>query len=370
VSGNVYNDLDGNGLKTGHEPGLANWVINLEDSSGTVLASVNSDANGNYSFTGVGSGSYQVAEVQQTNWVQTQPLYPTVYSFTVQSGHNLIALNFGNHYAPFIGETQVIDNGQAGYSETGTWSTVVGGFNGTNRVARTVHSGGATATATWDFTGVTNSLVDVWVTYAGKSNYSHAAPFKIYDGGTSLGTQSIDEHILVTDTSHPQSQGSYGGVGWLELGSFVINNGEVKVVLNNLASGNFVDADGVLIVDHGGGKPVGLGPAPIIDSTTVSSTKLPIGTLDVSQVTGGSNTKNGSANGTGNPLKIAISGVTQAPAINVVYSEAPTQGGTTTVGILDTALSQTGNGSTDKNGTSDVITSLAKDLLSGKNGKA
>ena len=40
------------------------------------------DSNGNYSFTGVGGGSYEVAEVVQTSWVQTQPLYPTVYTFT------------------------------------------------------------------------------------------------------------------------------------------------------------------------------------------------------------------------------------------------------------------------------------------------
>jgi protocatechuate 3,4-dioxygenase beta subunit len=250
VSGNVYNDLDGNGLRNGSEPGLQGWTVNLEDSSGNILASVVTDPNGNYSFAGVGPGSYQVAEVVQTNWVQTQPLFPTSYSFTTQSGHNLIALNFGDHNAPAINPTQVIDNGQPGYSETGTWSTVVGGFNGTNRVAQTVHSGSATATTTWDFTGVGNGLFDVWVTFAGKSGYSQAAPFTIFDGGTSLGTQSIDESQLVTQGQGGRAQGSYGGVGWIELGSFSISSGEIKVVLNNLASGNFVGADGVLIVKH------------------------------------------------------------------------------------------------------------------------
>ena len=34
VSGNVYNDLDGNGLKGSGEPGLAGWTVDLEDSSG------------------------------------------------------------------------------------------------------------------------------------------------------------------------------------------------------------------------------------------------------------------------------------------------------------------------------------------------
>ena len=77
VTGDIYNDLDGNGLRGKGEPGLAGWTVDLEDSSGNVLATVLTDSNGNYSFTGVGGGSYQVAEVVQSNWVQTQPGYPT-----------------------------------------------------------------------------------------------------------------------------------------------------------------------------------------------------------------------------------------------------------------------------------------------------
>ncbi len=126
-----------------------------------MLATQTTDANGNYTFTGVGPGALSVAEVVQTNWVQTQPLYPTVYTFTGKSGHNLTALNFGDHSSPALSPVTVIDNGQPGYSETGSWSTAVGGFNGTNRVARTVTARSATATATWDFTGVAARLVRV-----------------------------------------------------------------------------------------------------------------------------------------------------------------------------------------------------------------
>ena len=48
----------------------------------------------------------------------------------------------------------MIDNGQPGYSETGSWSTVLGGFNGTNRVAKTTIGKAATATAAWNFTRI------------------------------------------------------------------------------------------------------------------------------------------------------------------------------------------------------------------------
>ena len=102
VSGNVYNDLNGNGLQERGEPGLQGWTVDLEDCSGNILATVLTDASGNYAFTGVGAGIYQVAQVVQTNWVQTQPLYPTVYSFTTQSGHNLNALIFGDHASPAL----------------------------------------------------------------------------------------------------------------------------------------------------------------------------------------------------------------------------------------------------------------------------
>jgi protocatechuate 3,4-dioxygenase beta subunit len=67
-----------------------------------VIATQTTDANGNYTFTGVGPGTLSLAEVVQTNWVQTQPLYPTVYTFTGKSGRNLTALNFGDHASPAL----------------------------------------------------------------------------------------------------------------------------------------------------------------------------------------------------------------------------------------------------------------------------
>ena len=98
--------------------------------------------------------------------MQTQPLYPTVYSFTAKSGHEPERLNFGDHFAPALNPLAVIDNGQPGYAETGTWTTVKGGFNGTNRLAATTHGSTATATASWTFTGLAANQYDVYVTFA------------------------------------------------------------------------------------------------------------------------------------------------------------------------------------------------------------
>ena len=57
--------------------------------------------------------------------------------------------------------------------------------------------------------------------------------------------------------------------------------------------------------------------------------------------------------------------MTQTSPVTVVYSQAPAQSGPASPSIVDLALSQNGKGSA-QNGKTDVITSLALGLLSGK----
>ncbi len=249
ISGNVYNDLNGDGTQQRNEPALAHWTVDLLNTSGNVAAAAVTDKWGNYSFSGVFPGTFTVAQVIPAGWVQTQPLYPTGYTITTQSGQNINCLVFGDHSSPSLNPTATLDNGQPGYAETGTWTTATGGFNGTNRYARTART--ATATATWTFAGLASGHYDVYITYASQCNDSESAPFSVYDGSKKLGTTSIDESILVTQSHGCLSQGSYGGVGWLDLGTFSIASGTLKVLLTNQANGNAVDADGVLIVWDG-----------------------------------------------------------------------------------------------------------------------
>ena len=243
----------------------------------------------------------------------------------------------------------MIDNGQPGYSETGSWSTVTGGFNGTNRVARTLRPSGASATATYDFTGLpTGTTYYVYITYAGKSMYSTAAPFSV--NGSSA--QFINESILVTQSQGGRAAGSYGGVGWLELGTYADSStGELSVVLNNNAAGNYVDADAVLII------PDGTVPAAIIGNSPSAGagSGAAMGTVPAAT------TSNGQTTGT---PTVAISGVTgSTSAVTVVYSaDPPAQGAATTSTIVDLALSQNSDSSTSAS--SDVIGTLAADVLS------
>jgi len=96
VTGEVYNDLNGNGNLDPGEPGLQGWTVNLLDPSGNTVATTTSDANGNYEFDNLFPGTFTVEEILQSGWTQTQPDNPNYYQFTAQSGMNETGLNFGN----------------------------------------------------------------------------------------------------------------------------------------------------------------------------------------------------------------------------------------------------------------------------------
>jgi subtilisin family serine protease len=85
IKGIKWNDQNGDGVQDPDEPGLANWTIYLDDNNNNKLdqgeISVVTDADGNYSFTDLEPGTYNVAEVVQTGWQQTSPINPSNKSF-------------------------------------------------------------------------------------------------------------------------------------------------------------------------------------------------------------------------------------------------------------------------------------------------
>jgi len=124
VSGNVYNDLNGNGNQDPGDAGLKGWMVDVINSSGQVVASALTDPNGNYTIGSIGPGSYTLAEVVQSGWVETQPVNPTYYSFTTSSGTNIAGGIFGNFQTVTLsGEVYndlngdgMIDPGDTGFS--------------------------------------------------------------------------------------------------------------------------------------------------------------------------------------------------------------------------------------------------------------
>ena len=60
ISGNVYLDQNRDKTKDGGDISQSGITVNLVDASGAVVATTTTDADGNYSFTGLGDGTYTV----------------------------------------------------------------------------------------------------------------------------------------------------------------------------------------------------------------------------------------------------------------------------------------------------------------------
>ncbi len=106
ISGQKFNDSNGNGMKEAGEPGIQGVTINLDlGADGTVDATTPTDANGNYSFTNLGPGIYRVREVTPADSVQTTA---NPADIVAQSGVNVSGVDFGNLTIPALALTSVI----------------------------------------------------------------------------------------------------------------------------------------------------------------------------------------------------------------------------------------------------------------------
>jgi hypothetical protein len=129
----------------------------------------------------------------------------------------------------------IVDNGTAGYSETGAWFTEsVPSYGGTERYAAS--SGSGQNTATWQVAGLPAGLYQVQVTWHAFGNEATNAPYAIYDGSTLVQTVSVNQTVM-------PSGSSFGGVAFQTLATVNITTGSVKVVVSNTGNGSYVVAD-------------------------------------------------------------------------------------------------------------------------------
>jgi hypothetical protein len=74
ISGRVYNDLNGDGVRQLGEPGLAGFTVELRDDSGALLGTAVTDVNGRYVFNGfdglTGTGNRTVDIILPPGWTQ------------------------------------------------------------------------------------------------------------------------------------------------------------------------------------------------------------------------------------------------------------------------------------------------------------
>ncbi|MBI3194473.1 MAG: VCBS repeat-containing protein, partial [Ignavibacteriae bacterium] len=110
ISGMKFNDVNANGVKDENESGISSWTIFIDTDDDGVLdeseTNVTTNNNGNYVFSNLSTGTYIIREVQQTDWIQTFPVFPNSYTVNLSTGENVTGKVFGNR--PPYGTTIII----------------------------------------------------------------------------------------------------------------------------------------------------------------------------------------------------------------------------------------------------------------------
>jgi hypothetical protein len=99
IHGVKFRDVDGDGVRDLGEPGLAGWIIYLDQNrngqrDGTERFATTA-ATGAYAFMDLGPGTYVVAEELQAGWTQTAPA-GGIYEVLLTSGLVVTDRDFGN----------------------------------------------------------------------------------------------------------------------------------------------------------------------------------------------------------------------------------------------------------------------------------
>lgn len=130
----------------------------------------------------------------------------------------------------------IVDNSDAGYAETGGWTTSTSaGSYGTN--ARFAGTGTAAATATWVANLDRTGKWEAYAWWVAGSNRAIDAPFTI-------------EHAFGSETVRMNQ--TVGNATWNSLGTFVFDAGNVSVtVSNNAEAGKVVMADAIQFIYRG-----------------------------------------------------------------------------------------------------------------------
>jgi uncharacterized surface anchored protein len=107
VSGMKFNDRNGNGIRDNGEPILQGWTISLyqlgsQGAPDNLIASVQTDANGAYSFGNLLPGNYKVCETPRPNWKRTLPADSNCHSFSITQSGQVITADFGNKFIPQV----------------------------------------------------------------------------------------------------------------------------------------------------------------------------------------------------------------------------------------------------------------------------
>lgn len=96
ISGQVFADGNGDGIKGTDAIGLSGWTVYLDTNNNSKLDTneirATTDRFGNYNITNLAAGTYRLRVVQQTNWKLTTP---SLISITLTTGQKTTNRLFG-----------------------------------------------------------------------------------------------------------------------------------------------------------------------------------------------------------------------------------------------------------------------------------
>ncbi len=100
ISGDKFNDINGDGNQDEGELNLPGWTIYLDTNNNGQLDSGEpsqvTDGSGHYLFSNLGPGTYHVREVGQIGWIQTEPGVDGSYTIEMTSSGEETQKDFGN----------------------------------------------------------------------------------------------------------------------------------------------------------------------------------------------------------------------------------------------------------------------------------
>ena len=257
VSGEVYDDANGDGTLDDGEVGLAGWTINLTNTATNSVYTTTTNASGLYSLSGVATGTYTLSEVPQSGFTETQPVSPGTYTLTLSSGQTVTGENFGDDPTATIGGEVFLDtngDGTLDDSETGLAGWTVQLLNSTSQIIDTTTTA---ASGTYSFTSLLPGTYTVQV--VSQSGYIDSSPANMTiadDNGMSLTVNfgevksvSLAVSKLTTTPASGLQSGTSLVVQWTDT-----NTGTVpasgsftdQVVITNTTTGDVVATGDVL----------------------------------------------------------------------------------------------------------------------------
>jgi hypothetical protein len=113
ISGKIFNDVNGNGTLEAGETGMQDWLVRLKKNN-IVVDSTLSDVDGDYAFTNLNAGTYEVVEKQISGWLQITPDYTP---FVITGGTVFADIDFGNFQTGMISGLKFYDANNNGSKE-------------------------------------------------------------------------------------------------------------------------------------------------------------------------------------------------------------------------------------------------------------